>query len=720
MHSSLSRRDLLSGTARLALGAALAAPALRLVAAPTARAAAAGGASLTEAGYWAFVDPIAERMEHLWDADARCYAVGGEAESAINAALLTIHAVAALRDHRGAARADDRARVLAGRMCESPPWSERPRPSRPDKMFHVGGWLASVRSDGAGMEKSVDPKVAEALACAWRARDVIRIDAASAQRMAALVQRCAHGPFFRYPNVRLNQINWNAEVFAHAATMTGDTSLLRRDYYLHMRRFVAGVHRPWLADRHQRPYYGGSTNLGPGYRFNYLTTRPPGDAFNLDTAEYANITVHFLLWYARARAAGMPALPRADRELLTAWVERVLFGYWTHSGFLNWDSGLGLKRWQIGKTFAFAQQGLLAIARADDFHARPELGAWAKFFFDRGLGLYTRWADEEGGGTLAPAWLNGVHAEIGGGDQSKILFGARMAANAARAIDLGLGDRAAEQPPPVYAYDPDIGRLAVSTPSYSTAVLAANHGAVGYGGIELARLYDGDGRPVATIGGRPPAAFGVVVRDVANRTLLASQTSRLKPNLVDPPLRLLHAPRGTGRVVAHPRHAYAAPFQRLEARGAVAARDVRIVTRHSFRADHVETTWTVASAGRARRSVDVLFPAWTSAAQIDAVLHDGTQVTLGHGPISLARVAWFHLRGERGGYVVVVADRTAMHATARTLATSRQRYEPRPGPTLALRLVRVARFRRRTLTARIAPARDADEAVRVAAALTAR
>ena len=66
--------------------------------------------------------------------------------------------------------------------------------------------------------------------------------------MALLVQRCAHGAFFRYPNVRLNQINWNSEVFAHAATMTGDTSLLRRDYYLHMRRFVAGVHRPWMAD----------------------------------------------------------------------------------------------------------------------------------------------------------------------------------------------------------------------------------------------------------------------------------------------------------------------------------------------------------------------------------------------------------------------------------------------------------------------------------------
>ena len=87
--------------------------------------------------------------------------VGGEAESAINAALLTIHAVAALRDHGGPPARNARGRALAGRLCESPPWSERAHATRPDKMFHVGGWLASVRSAGAGMEKSVDPKVAE-------------------------------------------------------------------------------------------------------------------------------------------------------------------------------------------------------------------------------------------------------------------------------------------------------------------------------------------------------------------------------------------------------------------------------------------------------------------------------------------------------------------------------------------------------------------------------
>ena len=488
-----------------------------------------------------------------------------------------------------------------------------------------------------------------------------------------------------------------------------------------MRRFVAGVHRPWLADHRVRPYYGGSTNLGPGYRFNYLTTRPPGDAFNLDSAEYANITVHFLLWYARARAAGMPALPRGDHAVLTAWVERVLLGYWTHSGFLNWDSGLGLKRWQIGKTFAFAQQGLLAIARADDFHARPEFGAWAKYFFDRGLALYTRWADEEGGGTLAPPWLNGVHAEVGGGDGSKILFGARMAANAARAIDLGLGERAAQQPPPVYAYDPDIGRLAVSTPSYSTAVLAANHGAVGYGGIELARLYDGDGRPVATIGGRPPAAFGVVVRDVANRTLLASQTSRLQPSLgrsaAAPDPRA--ARHGARRRPSAPRLRRAVPAPRRPRRrgGGRRPRRHRAPLPRRVRRDHVDRDLGRPRAAQRRRALP----------GVDGRGADRRRAARRH-PRRRWAAGRSRSRGWRGFTCAasaaatwsVVTDRTPMHATARTLATTAQRYEPRPGSTLALRLVRAARFRRRTLTARIAPARDADEAARVAAALGAR
>ena len=159
--------------------------------------------------------------------------------------------------------------------------------------------------------------------------------------------------------------------------------------------------------------------------------------------------------HAQARAAGMAPLDRTHHALLEAWVERVLLGYWRHAGFLNWDSGLGLTRWQIGKTFAFAQQGLLAIAKSPQFHSRNEFGPWAKYLLDQGFVLYQRWAKEDGDGLFAPPFLNDAHAERGGGQAGKWLFAVRMAVNAARAIDLGLGTAKAAVPKPFYAFDPD-------------------------------------------------------------------------------------------------------------------------------------------------------------------------------------------------------------------------------------------------------------------------
>ena len=101
-----------------------------------------------------------------------------------------------------------------------------------------------------------------------------------------------------------------------------------------------------------------------------------------------------------------------------------------------------------------------------------------------------------------------------------------MQANAARAIDAGLGKKTSATPPPLYSYDPDIGRLAVTTPNYNTAVVAVNQNAFPYGGLDLARLYDGQQEVAANIGGRPPAAFGLLVRDVGGRRVTASQVGR--------------------------------------------------------------------------------------------------------------------------------------------------------------------------------------------------
>jgi hypothetical protein len=92
-----------------------------------------------------------------------------------NSAFLTTHAIAALTHHNGACRQDGRAARLARRLCDSPPWSERATPTVPDPQFHVPGWMESMGTTDANMDKSIDPKVAEALMYAWRARDVLRL-----------------------------------------------------------------------------------------------------------------------------------------------------------------------------------------------------------------------------------------------------------------------------------------------------------------------------------------------------------------------------------------------------------------------------------------------------------------------------------------------------------------------------------------------------------------
>ena len=69
--------------------------------------------------------------------------------------------------------------------------------------------------------------------------------------------------------MRLNQINWPAELYANAALVTGDPELLRRDYRQHLRRFVRGVRHPLTK--------GGTTNLGRGYQFHYLPHYPGAD-----------------------------------------------------------------------------------------------------------------------------------------------------------------------------------------------------------------------------------------------------------------------------------------------------------------------------------------------------------------------------------------------------------------------------------------------------------
>src|SRR5215210_3421016 len=217
---------------------------------------------LREADYLALADDVVRRLDRTWIEEERTYSSGGRVTDVIyNAALLTVHAVAAERGHDGPSRNDARARLIAERLCESPPFFSGRRLPNPDTMFHTPGWLGDLGTFDSPMDKAIDPKVAEGLTAAWRARTVLGLGPELEGRIVAAVDAVARGPFFRYPYVRLNQINWNTELYACAATLTGDPELLVDDDRRHMRRFVAGVRRP--LER------GGARNLSPSYRFQY-------------------------------------------------------------------------------------------------------------------------------------------------------------------------------------------------------------------------------------------------------------------------------------------------------------------------------------------------------------------------------------------------------------------------------------------------------------------
>ncbi len=323
-------------------------------------------------------------MDRLWSDSQNIYTN----DTRINSSALSTHAIAAFDGHEGAARNDERARLLAARLCEEPPL-RIPRDGRPTRhsdprsetQLHAPGWVSSMARRDSSMHLSIDPKVARALYYAWRAREQLGLSDALVARMVQAVRSVAESPFFLYPNVRLNQINFFAELHACAVSMTGDPSLLRHDYRRQLVRFLRGAKRPTPPWR--------IPNLGPSYNFHRNPFQRAGYKQNIESAEYANIVLDVIYYYEQARREGMQPIPESYARTLRAFVRRALPAYWTHSGYVNWDTGLYLYRWHLSRYWAWCCQGLLAIASSKNFVTDNER-RWGKFMFDRSLDLYER------------------------------------------------------------------------------------------------------------------------------------------------------------------------------------------------------------------------------------------------------------------------------------------------------------------------------------------
>ena len=636
-------------------------------------------------GYLAYADRMQQRLDRLWDQQRGLYKPGeGGSDTLINANLLLTHSVAAHAGHNGPTRNDARARSIAKALVSSPVFIERPAAhpavgSQP----HAPGWTSAMYDDQAPQHVMYDAQIVDALVHAWQARHQLGLPAQTARLIVERIHRVARSRFWRWPSIRLNQINWYALVYAADATVTGDPTLLRHDLRAQLTRFVSG-----------------RRNFGAGLRFQYVPRRPPGAPANVDSAEYSNMVLSFLRFYVQARRAGMAPLPPAGRGLVRRWIRRAIAGYWTHGGYLNWDTGLGFERWHLGKKFGLAQQALIGIAQTPRLQPGRAWGRWAKWALDRGLAVYERLPVTETG-LPAPMPFGLYSFPQSTGDAQ--LTAAQLQANAARAVDAGLGRMRGEAPPSLYAFDPDIGRLAITTPTYNTAIIAVNQRAFPYGGIELARLFDADQDVAANIGGRAPSAFGLLVRTPGGARVFASQTGHAHIDPAVTSLRLTRAPTGSHATArSKPSHVFAGPFHQVRARGIYSSGRFRAITSHRFTASFIDTHWRLdRHHGHTPLRVDVTFPSWGHDATITALLRDGTRARISAGrSLTLATIARFEISSAGSGYAVAPLRRP-QGAIAHLILPTRQSSQPDPGPTLAIEVARGTHWIHARFAARI-------------------
>ena len=349
------------------------------------------------------------------------------------------------------------------------------------------------------------------------------------------------------------------------------------------------------------PPVGGAGNLGPSLRFHYLPDDPLNDRRNVESTEYANIVLSFARFWSRARAAGMPAPRSGGRTLLRRWT--------TARARRRLDAR---RVPQLGQRARFQPLAPGQEARAHATGAdRGRPGARVTAVGGVGplgqvaAGSQPRLVRRATGGRSAASPTRSSSVSRSSRRASAAQRSARCAvqANAARAVEAGLGRLRGTRPPALYAYDPDIGRLAITTPAYNTAIVAVNQRAFPYGGIELR----------ATVRRQPACGRQHRRRSATPRSACASATPRAgsssRPQTARPavsrsvtPLRLTRAPSGVRARAASSRgRSYAGRFRVLEARGSMTRRQARVATTHRFTSRAITTTWRVgAAAGRGR------------------------------------------------------------------------------------------------------------------------
>ncbi len=505
---SVVARALATPLALLSLGA-LPMAAHAQTAAPTSPAANPASSIDATPDPWKLGDDIGGRVDGRWNAARGVYVnERGFPDTRMNTLLLQLHSMAALAGHNGTIRHDDRIVPMVRTLTQPPVLVLRNlRPRQIGHFPHAPAWTPAIGEDPeqAVLHPSIDTSAVRALTAAWRARNVIGMEKADADRIAQVLVELAQSPFYRSPSRALNQINWHAEVYSAALEVAGDTSVLK-DYREQLM---------WFADyAHRNAYPGGSPNLTSGGGFRYLPNRKANAQLNkIETTEYGNLALSALGMYQAAIRAGMPPLPQQELATLQAWSRHMLLGSWTHAGYPNWDTGLGTKRRHLRQYWAWSLDGLMTASGPDALLGYPKQRAYARSIAQHGIALYleTAWKPEmsQVGGPLpsktsfdAP---NGF--TVGSGNE---LIGPLRFAVLDASLDGRFQDVGPDLPPNWMAHDKETGRFAFSTPAYNGAILPTRAGQ-SQGGIEPVRLFDSEMHPLTALGGRGTGSLGLSI-----------------------------------------------------------------------------------------------------------------------------------------------------------------------------------------------------------------
>lgn len=642
------------------------------------------------ADFWSMADAAVLPLDGFWDPKRGGYVAPrslterGVMRVRTNAEMLLVHANAVRAGHQGTSQRPDRieplVHLLTGTMY-LPSLDGRVTPTYRDGRSvtaHAPGFSDAGGNLGT-MHQSLDAVVMRALAAAWVVRDQVGLSEQARWLIQDRVKAVALSPFWRYPSRLLNQINWNADVYSAYTTVTGDPTLMRNDY---RKQLV------WFAEHARKQAYPkGTTNLASGLGFHYTPNRGTDTHLNqVDTSEYANITLGALAHLDQAGSVGMAPLPASVHTTLQQWMRRVVYGTWTASGYLNWDSGKGIDRIHLTQYWLLALRGFgTAMEGSKRSGLLSDQQPVARQMAAKAMELYRRRALEHGSVILPASSFGFAGSSLVSDNFDGTTGTARFASTASELALVGLEPRANRKSNPMpdaYSHDESLGRLAVTTSRYATAVVRPWSG-LRSGGIEPSRIIDARGRAVTGLGGATTGTLALTLT-AGSGQVLSTQPGRYRSSQSK-----VVVPKGVKDRSATLR-------KPLVVTGTDSAKDLKLELEHRFDKKSIATRYKLDNRRKQRVEATLRVPTYGS--RVTGSLRVGQRIsraTLASG---------LKVTSPDGGRFTVRFSGLPKAARGKVVPGAKQVGNPDPGPELRIsfRLPKGKTSIRRTLV--VAPA----------------